>query len=89
MYTGSIECPRDVRAAFVEQGPPSPSGISFAYSHLGVVSSTSLTNNSGGKNKTVYEVVRRFVKLHLRLNTTRTNSLPRHLKWTPWMAGRS
>ena len=63
MYTGTIECPRDVRVAFVEQEPPSPSDISVADSLLGVVSSASLTNNSGGQSKTVYEAVRRYCQV--------------------------
>ena len=63
MYTGTIECPRDVRVAFVEQEPPSPSDISVADSLLGVVSSASLKNNSGGQSKSVYEAVRRYCQV--------------------------
>ena len=60
MFTGRIECPRDVRVAFVEQEPPSPSDVSVADALLGVVSSSSLTNNGGGQSKSVYEAVRRY-----------------------------
>eukprot|EP00978_Attheya_sp_CCMP212_P029322 scaffold103747_cov34-Attheya_sp.AAC.1 len=61
-YTGSIECPRDLRVAFVEQEPPSPSDISVSDSLLGVVSSASL-NNNGGPSKSVYEAVRRYCQV--------------------------
>jgi ABC-type cobalamin/Fe3+-siderophores transport system ATPase subunit len=62
-YTGNIECPRDLRVAFVEQEPPSPSDISVSDSLLGVVSSASLNNNANGPSKSVYEAVRRYCQV--------------------------
>jgi ATP-binding cassette subfamily F protein uup len=59
-FTGKIECPRDVRVAFVEQEPPSPSDITVADALLGVVSSTS--NVVGGQSKSVFEAVRRYCR---------------------------
>jgi ABC-type cobalamin/Fe3+-siderophores transport system ATPase subunit len=60
MYTGKVECPRDIRVAFVEQEPPSPSGVTVADALLGVVSSSSNEQTTGGQSKTVYEAVRRY-----------------------------
>ena len=60
VYTGRIECPRDVRVAFVEQEPPSPSDVTVADALLGVVSSTNNAGSGGGPSKSVYEAVRRY-----------------------------
>jgi ATP-binding cassette subfamily F protein uup len=61
MYTGSVECPRDVRVAFVEQEPPSPSGITVGEALLGVTSSSTSTKNNGGSiTKTAAQAVRRY-----------------------------
>jgi ATP-binding cassette subfamily F protein uup len=57
-FSGKIECPRDVRVAFVEQEPPLSSDVTVYDALLGVVSSTS--NKVGGASKTVYEAVRRY-----------------------------
>lgn len=58
IYTGKIECPRDIRVAFVEQEPPSPSGVTVADALLGVVSAEA--NTKGQASKSVYEAVRRY-----------------------------
>jgi ATP-binding cassette subfamily F protein uup len=58
VYTGRIESPKDLRIAFVEQEPPSPSGVTVADALLGVISASS--NSSGGQSKSVYEAVRRY-----------------------------
>jgi ATP-binding cassette subfamily F protein uup len=56
-YTGKIECPKDIRVAFVEQEPPSPTGVTVGDALLGVVSDQSVT---GAASKSVYEAVRRY-----------------------------
>jgi ABC-type cobalamin/Fe3+-siderophores transport system ATPase subunit len=70
IYTGKVECPRDIRVAFVEQEPPMPSDVTVADALLGVVSSSSSSSNGGqtkttgggggGPSKSVYEAVRRY-----------------------------
>lgn len=57
VYTGKIECPRDVRVAFVEQEPPSPSDVTVNDALLGVMSAVSAKS---GQSKSVYEAVRRY-----------------------------
>ncbi len=68
-YTGTVECPRDIRVAFVEQEPPSPSGVSVSDALLGITSiSSSGGSNANGNSNTgnargvssVYEIVRRY-----------------------------
>jgi ATPase subunit of ABC transporter with duplicated ATPase domains len=59
VFTGTIECPRDIRVAFVEQEPPSPSGVTVADALLGIVSSNP-ANANNGQSKSVYEAVRRY-----------------------------
>jgi ABC-type cobalamin/Fe3+-siderophores transport system ATPase subunit len=59
IYTGKIECPKDIRVAFVEQEPPSPSDVTVNDALLGVVSSSSNVQK-GGQSKSVYEAVRRY-----------------------------
>lgn len=56
-YTGVVECPRDVRVAFVEQEPPSPSGVTVSDALLGVTDTAEATS-SGGKG--VYDAVRSY-----------------------------
>lgn len=58
IYTGKIDCPRDVRVAFVEQEPPSPSDVTVADALLGVVSTTE--SSAGRSSKSVYDAVRRY-----------------------------
>jgi ATP-binding cassette subfamily F protein uup len=58
VYTGKVDCPKNIRVAFVEQEPPSPSGVSVADALLGVVSASN--GQAGGQSKTVYEAVRRY-----------------------------
>jgi ATPase subunit of ABC transporter with duplicated ATPase domains len=57
-YTGKVECPKDIRVAFVEQEPPSPNSITVADALLGVVSDQTVT--PGQASKSVYEAVRRY-----------------------------
>jgi ABC-type cobalamin/Fe3+-siderophores transport system ATPase subunit len=57
IYTGKIECPKDIRVAFVEQEPPMPSDVTVGDALLGVVSSN---GQKGGQSKSVYEAVRRY-----------------------------
>lgn len=66
-YTGSIECPRDVTVAFVEQEPPSPSDVTVSDALLGVthiittdVNSKQQSQSSGGGINAVYETVRNY-----------------------------
>jgi ATP-binding cassette subfamily F protein uup len=69
LFTGSVECPKDVALAFVEQEPPSPTDVTVLDALLGVTRMTTHGNrgggggggggNSGGINA-VYEVVRRY-----------------------------
>jgi ATP-binding cassette subfamily F protein uup len=62
IYTGNVEVPRDVRVAFVEQEPPSPSGVTVGDALLGVVSSDD-SSASGTNSKTVYQAVRRYTQV--------------------------
>jgi ABC transport system ATP-binding/permease protein len=63
MYTGRIECPRDIRVAFVEQEPPCPSDVTVAEALLGIVSTTTTTPAVVvGPSKTAYEAVRRYCR---------------------------
>ena len=57
-FTGEVECPRDVTVAFVEQEPPSPSGITVADALLGVIDASSKGVSSG--KMSVYEVVQQY-----------------------------
>lgn len=57
-YSGEVECPKDVRVAFVEQEPPSPSDITVSDALLGVTDTTSKGVSSG--NISVYEAVRQY-----------------------------
>jgi ATP-binding cassette subfamily F protein uup len=58
IYTGTVECPRDVRVAFVEQEPPSPSDVTVADALLGVAHAT--VPGSSSSSTSVYEAVRRY-----------------------------
>ena len=57
-FTGEVECPKDVTVAFVEQEPPSPSGITVSDALLGVTDTTSTSVSTG--NMSVYEAVRQY-----------------------------
>lgn len=57
-YTGKVECPKDIRVAFVEQEPPSPGSVTVGDALLGVVSEQTVT--PGQASKSVYEAVRRY-----------------------------
>ncbi len=57
-FTGEVECPRDVTVAFVEQEPPSPSGVTVSDALLGVTDTASKSVSSG--NMSVYEAVRQY-----------------------------
>ena len=57
-YTGTVELPRDVSVAFVEQEPLSPSDITVADALLGIKSSSSDTSNKNSNS--VYQIVRRY-----------------------------
>jgi len=64
-YTGTVECPRDIRVAFVEQEPPSPSDVSVSDALLGITAISSpggTAANSGTARgvSSVYEIVRRY-----------------------------
>ena len=60
-FSGEVECPKDVTVAFVEQEPPSPSGITVSDALLGVTD-TSSQSSKGGNSATmsVYEAVRQY-----------------------------
>eukprot|EP00571_Detonula_confervacea_P016763 CAMPEP_0172297508 /NCGR_PEP_ID=MMETSP1058-20130122/497_1 /TAXON_ID=83371 /ORGANISM="Detonula confervacea, Strain CCMP 353" /LENGTH=747 /DNA_ID=CAMNT_0013006667 /DNA_START=21 /DNA_END=2264 /DNA_ORIENTATION=+ len=61
-YTGEVECPRDVKVAFVEQEPPSPSDVTVSDALLGVTQTNQSASRSGASNSgnKVYEIVRRY-----------------------------
>jgi len=61
-YNGRITSPRDVRVAFVEQEPPTPSDVTVGDALLGVTTtSTTAAGGGGGKSSSsVYNVVRRY-----------------------------
>ena len=76
LFTGTVECPKGVSLAFVEQEPPSPSDVTVLDALLGIQTTTTSGGNSscnnavsspaaaaaaGGKNiNAVYETVRRY-----------------------------
>lgn len=67
-YSGEVECPKDVTVAFVEQEPPSSSGITVSDALLGVTN----TNSKGvstGTNIDVYEAVRQYRVASLKAET--------------------
>lgn len=59
VYTGSIDVPRGVRYAFVEQEPPSPSDVTVGDALLGVVGGEISSSTSGS----VYQAVRRYTEV--------------------------
>ena len=63
VYTGTVEVPRDVHVAFVEQEPPSPSGVTVGDALLGVVSSAEDSSGGSSNSKTVYDAVRRYTQI--------------------------
>jgi len=64
-YQGRITSPRDVRVAFVEQEPPTPSDVTVADALLGVTTTETGVGGGGGGGggggpSSVYSVVRRY-----------------------------
>jgi len=66
-YTGTVELPRDMKVAFVEQEPLSPSDITVADALLGIKSSSSSSTSTGSTTTTtnknsndVYQIVRQY-----------------------------
>lgn len=59
-FTGEVECPKDVTVAFVEQEPPSPSGITVSDALLGVTDTTQTSKGVSSGNISVYEAVRQY-----------------------------
>jgi ATP-binding cassette subfamily F protein uup len=61
VYTGTVEVPRDVNVAFVEQEPLSPSDVTVGDALLGIKSNS---QNNGGKSNSnsnsVYQIVRNY-----------------------------
>eukprot|EP01082_Thalassiosira_pseudonana_P001780 g671.t1 g671 contig10:503412-506258(-) len=61
-FTGEVECPRDVKVAFVEQEPPSPSDVTVSDALLGItqiIPSGGSSVSTGGL-MSVYEAVRQY-----------------------------
>lgn len=59
IYTGTVEVPRDVSVAFVEQEPLSPSDVTVGDALLGIQSNSQ--NNGGNSNSnSVYQIVRNY-----------------------------
>jgi ATP-binding cassette subfamily F protein uup len=59
VYTGTVEVPRDVSVAFVEQEPLSPSDVTVGDALLGIKSNSQ--NNGGNSNSnSVYQIVRNY-----------------------------
>lgn len=50
LFTGTVECPKGVRLAFVQQEPPSPSDVTVLDALLGIITTTTTTNGSRGGN---------------------------------------
>lgn len=59
-YTGSVECPRDVTVAFVEQEPLSPSDVTVADALLGIQSQKNNKAGTSANSKSVYQIVRNY-----------------------------
>lgn len=62
VYTGNVEVPKDVRVAFVEQEPPSPSDVTVGDALLGVTSADQLSSSNKASGS-VYEAVRRYTEV--------------------------
>lgn len=60
VYTGSVECPRDVTVAFVEQEPLSPSDVTVADALLGVKGKGSDGDELTTNSDSVYQIVRNY-----------------------------
>ena len=60
VYTGSVECPRDVTVAFVEQEPLSPSDVTVADALLGVKGQGSQSDGGTASSDSVYQIVRNY-----------------------------
>jgi ATP-binding cassette subfamily F protein uup len=52
LFTGTVECPKGVSLAFVEQEPPSPSDVTVLDALLGIITTTTTTTNNGGSRST-------------------------------------
>jgi ATP-binding cassette subfamily F protein uup len=63
VYTGNVEVPRDVQVAFVEQEPPSPSGVTVGDALLGVVSLDDGNAPGATHSDSVYSAVRRYTQV--------------------------
>ncbi|OEU13199.1 P-loop containing nucleoside triphosphate hydrolase protein [Fragilariopsis cylindrus CCMP1102] len=59
VYTGTVEVPRDVSVAFVEQEPLSPSDVTVGDALLGI-QSTSQNNGGNSNSNSVYQIVRNY-----------------------------
>jgi len=59
VYTGTVECPRDVSVAFVEQEPLSPSDVTVADALLGIKSNDASSSKNSNSNS-VYQIVRNY-----------------------------
>ena len=59
IYTGTVEVPRDVSVAFVEQEPLSPSDVTVGDALLGI-QSTSQNNGGNSNSNSVYQIVRNY-----------------------------
>jgi ATPase subunit of ABC transporter with duplicated ATPase domains len=60
VYTGEVECPRDVKVSFVEQEPPSPSGITVSDALLGITDSMQSASGFTSGVMSVYAAVRQY-----------------------------
>lgn len=70
VYSGTVECPRDITVAFVEQEPLSPTDVTVADALLGIksnpsheASTSSSSNNKLSNSKSVYQIVRNYGKV--------------------------
>jgi ATP-binding cassette subfamily F protein uup len=60
VYTGEVECPRDVKVSFVEQEPPSPSGITVSDALLGITDIMQSASGFTSGVMSVYAAVRQY-----------------------------
>jgi len=51
LFTGTVECPKGVSLAFVEQEPPSPSDVTVLDALLGIITTTTTTTTNGGSGR--------------------------------------
>lgn len=50
LFTGTVECPKGVSLAFVEQEPPSPSDVTVLDALLGIITTTIATTTNGSRS---------------------------------------